>query len=208
MRGWLLGLLLLLGGSPSLLAQQSDSLPELTITADNPVPVTTVVPVLKPPQVVEMSTTVEEPPAHLSRKERRAWRQERFAQRLDSLVQSRNFIFWPNSMQRYPEGDMHLIYHDYYLLALYVDRVEVHLPVEWGITAYVGVLNFDAAEIEEFAISPMQQGWNIRFRVEKREELYWVDLLVSSHTGETILTLQTPRTTMRYVGVIYPPGQE
>ena len=203
----ILGLLLLLGSS-SLWAQQADSLPELTITADNPVPATTVVPVLKSPRVIGISTTVEEPPSHMNRKERRAWRQERFTERLDSLVQSRNFIFWPNSMQRYPEGDMHLIYHDYYLLALYFDRVEVHLPVEWGVTAYVGVLNFDAAEIEGFALSPVQQGWNLRFRVEKREELYWVDLLLSAHTGEAILTLQTPRTTMRYVGVIYPPGRE
>ena len=181
----------------------------MTITADNPIPESTIVPILRPPEVVgERTSEPDHSMRGLSRKERRALKAEEFRNQIDSLVESRSFLFWPNSMQRYPEGDMHLIYHDYYLLALYVDRVEVHLPVEWGITAYVGVLNFDAAEIEEFAISPMQQGWNIRFRVEKREELYWVDLLVSSHTGETILTLQTPRTTMRYVGVIYPPGQE
>lgn len=187
-------------------AQAADSVPQITITADNPVPVTTVVPVEEPPQVVTMSTREVEPPAHLSRKERRAWRQQRFVERLDSLIASRNFRFWPNSMQQRPDGTIRLIYNDYYLFALYTDHVEVHLPVEWGVTTYVGVLNFDSMAVEEYRSTPLPEGWNIRFWVEDGGERYWVDFLVSTLTGETQLTLQTPRTTMRYVGSLSALG--
>lgn len=186
-------------------AQEQDTLPDVTITADNPVPVTTVVPVLEPPQVIRMTTTVEEPPEHLSRKERRAWRQQRFTERLDSLISSRNYIFLPNSMQRRPDGEIHLIYNAYYCFGLYTDHVEVHLPVEWGETAYVGVVNFDTMSIADYAAVPIQQGWNIRFRIEDAQKSYWADFVVSAHTAETILTLQTPQTTMRYVGELSSP---
>jgi len=185
--------------APQIVTQQ-----QLTVTADNPLPETTVVPVMQPVTRVGMQTVVEESPSdrHLSREERRALKVRRFAEQVDSLVQSRNYIFWPNSMQQVPGGTFHLIYNGYYYFALFTDHVEVHLPTERGITPYVEVLNFDSMSLKEYTAAAIHGGWNVRFRITDGDACYVVDFVVSTVTGETILNLLTPTTSMRYVGTI------
>ena len=183
--------------SPSAATQQ------VTVTADNPVPATTVVPVQRPAVQVDERTVLDEQSARgMTREERRALRARRFAERIDSLVQSRDFIFWPNSMQQVPGGTIHLIYNESYYFGLFVDHVEVHLPTERGVTPFVEALNFDSMRLKEYTAAAIHGGWNIRFRIADGDDCYIVDFVVSTLTGETILSLLTPTTSMRYVGSI------
>lgn len=183
--------------NPSAVTQQ------VTVTADNPVPTTTVVPVQQPAVQVDERTVLDEQSARgMTREERRALRARRFAERIDSLVQSRDFIFWPNSMQQVPGGTIHLIYNESYYFGLFVDHVEVHLPTERGVTPFVEALNFDSMRLKEYTAAAVHGGWNIRFRIADGDDCYIVDFVVSTLTGETILSLLTPTTSMRYVGSI------
>lgn len=176
---------------------------EVSITANNPLPQTTVVPVEEPVEVIgEQTSAPLRMPHGLTRQERRAWQARQFADRVDSLVQSRNYLFWPNSMQQLPHGNIELIYNGYYYFGLYVDHVEVHLPTERGSTGYVEMVNFDSMSVKEFALSRQQSYWSVGLRIPDGDICYIAELRISTVTGESILTLITPYTTMRYVGTI------
>lgn len=168
------------------------------------VPQTTVVPVQQQPvQVVEHTTVYEEPTRGMDRAERRAYRAKVYAAKIDSLVQSRNYLFFPNSMQELPGGLIRSIFADYFFFGMFVDHVEVHLPTERGITQYVEILNFDSMSIRDYRASRVQWGWSISFNIADGDTLYHVDLAVSTATGESVLTLITPSVTMRYVGWLW-----
>lgn len=196
----LLGLLLLLPLSGR--AQQPDSLQQqITITAGNPIPQTTIVAVEQPDEhLVEHTTLIEPGSRHLSRKDRRTLRAQRFAAEVDSLVQSRSFLFVPDAMRCLPDGDLRMLYNGLYFFGLYIDHVEVHLPIERGVTHYVEMENFDTMSIKEYRATPIQTGWNVQFQIPEGEDEYWVDFTISTITGECILTFTTPTTTMRYIG--------
>lgn len=189
--------------APSAQAAPSQQFSLATAVADS-VPQTTVVPVeQKSVQVVEHTTVYEDAPRDMSRAERRAWRAKMYAAKIDSLVQSRNYLFFPNSMQEVPGGLIRSIYADYFFLGMFVDHVEVHLPTERGLTQYVEMLNFDSMSIREYRASRMQWGWAVSFNILDGESVYHVDLAVSTTTGETVLTLLTPSLAMRYVGWLW-----
>lgn len=174
-----------------------------TAAADS-VPQTTVVPVQQPPvHIVEHTTVYEKPTGRMTRPERRAYKAERYAARIDSLVQSRNYLFYPNSMQQQPKGLIRSIYADYFYFGLLTDRVEVHLPTETGATQYVWTLNFDAGPIRDYRTVHTQYGWGVSFAFEDGDDAYGAELAVSTVTGETILILTTPDVTMRYVGWLW-----
>ncbi|WP_297605352.1 hypothetical protein [uncultured Alistipes sp.] len=196
-------LLAALAGPVAAQENPAAAAPQFTVTADNPVPATTVVPVQQSAVQVGERTVIDDRSTRgMTREERRALRARRFAERIDSLVQSRDFIFWPNSMQQVPGGTIHLIYNESYYFGLFVDHVEVHLPTERGVTPFVEALNFDSMRLKEYAASAIHSGWNIRFRIADGDACYIVDFVVSTLTGETILSLLTPTTSMRYVGSI------
>jgi len=168
------------------------------------VPQTTVVPVQQAPaHITERTVVYEEPTRHMSRPERRAYRAKVYAARIDSLVQSRNYLFYPNSMQEMPGGLIRSIYADYFFFGLLVDHVEVHLPTERGITQYVEMLNFDSMSIGDYRASRMQWGWCVSFDFANGSASYHAEFSVSTVTGETVLTLITPAVTMRYVGWLW-----
>lgn len=168
------------------------------------IPQTTVVPVQEAPEELTEHTTVyEESGRGLDRAERRALRAKRYAAKVDSLVQSRNYMFFPNSMQELPGGLIRPIYADYFFFGMFVDHVEVHLPTERGMTQYVEMLNFDSMSIRNYQAARMQWGWAVAFNIADGETLYHVDLAVSTSTGECVLTLIAPAVTMRYVGWLW-----
>ena len=77
----------------------------LETSAADSVPQTTIVPVQQAPvQVVEHTTVYEEPAAGMDRAQRRAYKARVYAAKIDSLVQSRDYMFFPNSMQQLPGG--------------------------------------------------------------------------------------------------------
>lgn len=168
------------------------------------IPQTTIVPVQQAPvEVVERTTVYEEPTQGMDRVERRAYKAKVYAARIDSLVQSRNYMFFPNSMQELPGGMIRSIYADYFFFGMFVDHVEVHLPTERGITQYVEMLNFDSMSIRDYRAARVQWGWSICFNIADGDALYHADFAVSTSTGETVLTLMTPGITMRYVGWLW-----
>ena len=176
----------------------------LGTSAADSVPQTTIVPVQQAPvHLVEHTTVYEEPTRGMDRAERRAYKARVYAARIDSLVQSRNYLFFPDTMQEVPGGLIRSIYANYFFFGLFVDHVEVHLPTERGVTQYVEMLNFDSMSIRDYRAVRLQWGWNVTFSITDGEACYVVRLEVSTVTGETVLTLGTPALTMRYVGWLW-----
>lgn len=176
----------------------------LGTSAADSVPQTTIVPVQQAPvHLVEHTTVYEEPTRGMDRAERRAYKARVYAARIDSLVQSRNYLFFPDTMQEVPDGLIRSIYANYFFFGLFVDHVEVHLPTERGVTQYVEMLNFDSMSIRDYRAVRLQWGWNVTFSITDGEACYVVRLEVSTVTGETVLTLGTPALTMRYVGWLW-----
>lgn len=185
---------------------QVPSSPQFSLgtSAVDSVPQTTVVPVQQQPvQLVEHTTVYEDPARGMTRPERRAYRARLYAQKIDSLVQSRDYMFFPNSMQEIPGGLIRSIYADYFFFGMFVDHVEIHLPTERGVTQYVEMLNFDSMSIRSYQAARLQWGWCISFDVADGNTVYHADFAVSTATGETVLTLLTPDVTMRYVGWLW-----
>lgn len=174
------------------------------ISGADSVPQTTIVPVQQPAvQVVERTTVYEEPERGMDRAQRRAWKAKVYAAKIDSLVQSRNYMFFPNSMQEIPGGMIRSIYADYFYFGIFVDHVEVHLPTERGITQYVEMVNFDSMSLRDYRAARTQWGWSVTFNVADGDAAYHADFAVSTATGETVLILLTPSVTMRYVGWLW-----
>ena len=185
---------------------QASSSPQFSLgtSAVDSVPQTTVVPVQQQPvQLVEHTTVYEDPARGMTRPERRAYRARLYAQKIDSLVQSRDYMFFPNSMQEIPGGLIRSIYADYFFFGMFVDHVEIHLPTERGVTQYVEMLNFDSMSIRSYQAARLQWGWCISFDVADGNRVYHAEFAVSTATGETVLTLLTPDVTMRYVGWLW-----
>ena len=181
---------------------------QIELSDSSTIPQATVVPVQQAAlQVTERTVVDEQPLKGMNREERRAYKARRFAERIDSLVQTRDYVFWPNSMQEAPGGTIRLIYADYYYFGLFTDHVEVHLPTERGVSEYIEVLNFDSMNIRNYQASHTQSGWNVQFQIYDGDKCYVVDFVVSSVTGETVLNLLTPSVAMRYVGSILGPGR-
>ena len=101
------------------------------------VPQTAIVPVQQAPvRLVEHTNVYEVSGEGLNRVERRALRAKNYAACIDSLVQSHNYMFYPATMQEMPDGRVRSIYADYFFFALFVDHVEVHLPVDRAASQY------------------------------------------------------------------------
>lgn len=180
---------------------QSDTLYEATILRDS-VPVTTVVPVQRGDVVVNDTVSADSLKHHLTHAERRALRAKEFAAKVDSLVESLTFSFRPTTMQAMPNGELRMVYADYYYLLVSPMALEVHLPLERVLSQIISVLNFDNDGVE--GLKPEKYGtrWMLSFTAEYYGEAYEFGFTISTLTGEVLLTLQSPNYSMRYVGEI------
>ena len=118
----------------------------------------------------------------LSAKERREMRAAEFAANIDSLVVSRDYVFYPITMQN--------------------DSVAVHLPFEFN-NFVIYTENFDSP-VEGYAATLNDGLWRVTYSVENEGEKWVVELLVSNVTGQAQLAIATPDATMRYVGTVEP----
>ncbi len=183
-------------------AQSPDSTTmNVTVGGGATVPTTTIIPVAEPPvKIVDTTYVRTAPPSTKERCRRRDKQCRTFASRLDSLVRSRNFLFYPDTMQEVePSGRRRNVYAQFFYLGIFTDMVEVHLPISHESSERVEVLNFDSG-ISDWKLLPYDSGWSITFRMQYYDKPYFARLVISSVTGETILTLVTPEVTMRYVG--------
>jgi hypothetical protein len=137
-----------------------------------------------------------------TRAERRACRAEAFAFRIDSLVGTRSFAFYPTTMQASTKGELRSIYAQYYYVFISPVDLEVHLPIETGITQYVSMLNFDADTVDEFHTSKHLSQWVITFSATTHSDKYYFNILISTVTGETEMLVQSSKVAMRYLGTI------
>ena len=193
--------LLMLATATHAMAQNTTQ--QITIERDS-VPVTTIVPVEQPPYTLtdSIAQAAPSPEKFLSRREQRAERARLYAFSIDSLVATRSFAFYPTAMQAVPDGEIRMVYADYFYAYFSPVMVEVHLPMERGTMRQISIINFDSSEMEDFASAKFQTQWNIYFSVDDRGKKYDFALVISTVTGQTELTVESPDGAMRYIGSV------
>lgn len=181
---------------------QNQTQQNISIQRDS-VPVTTVVPVEQSPagvrDTITQSATSQN---YMTRTERRAKREHDYSFKIDSLIATRAFAFYPTLMEAVPGGEIKQVYADYFYLYVSPVDLEVHLPTEHGVAQQVAILNFDTDHIGAYTAVKYLTQWNISFAAKDEGVEYGFSLDVSTITGRTELTVETPKGTMQYVGSI------
>ena len=190
-------------GNDTLSSRRSmQPVPQFSVTR-SAVPQLSIVPVLGSDyHVVDTLTKDNRCQSPSTRAERRACRAEAFAFHIDSLVATRSFAFYPTTMQSSPRGELRSIYAQYYYIFVSPVDLEVHLPIEMGITQYVSMLNFDTDTVDEFHTTKHLSQWVITFSASTHQDKYYFNILISTITGETELLVQSSQVAMRYLGTI------
>ena len=94
----------------------------------------------------------------------RQLRQQRFMERLDSMVASGDFQFLPVSMEWGPRGGSQIINDFYYYIGIFKNRLQVHIPVVIGrAMTYNAVVNFDTDKMTGFRTQRNDSGWKVSF---------------------------------------------
>ena len=86
------------------------------------------------------------------REKRRAERIANYEQFMDSLVQSRNFQFNPQSMQRQPAGPLRQIMNPEFSLGIWDGTADICLPYIKGYVApyYVTIINYTVSDLQGY----------------------------------------------------------
>ncbi len=187
-------------------ADAQNTAQQLTIKRDS-VPVTTIVPVQQAAYTVTDTITRPAPTApsseqYLSHRERRAQRARQYAMSIDSLIATRSFAFYPTAMQAVPDGEIRLVYADYFYAYFSPVSLEVHLPMERGSMRQIAIINFDTDGLENYSSAKFQSQWNVSFSAQDNGQRYDFALVISTITGQTELTIQCPDGAMRYIGSV------
>ena len=203
----LLALLLALCAISAAQAQQPTA---ATITAQrDSVPTTTIVPVQQAPLTLRDTISAPAPDSRpMNHRQRREERARRYAMTIDSLVATRSFAFYPTVMQAVPDGEIRLVYADYFYAYISPVDLEVHLPLERGAMRQVSMMNFDSDRIENYVSAKFQTQWNISFSARDDGRQYDFSLMISPVTGQTELTVEGPDGAMRYVGSVGQRSRE
>lgn len=174
----------------------------VTLQKDS-IPVATIVPALQPAAGVR--DTISENPtieSRMTRTERRTKRAEDYAFKIDSLIATRAFAFYPTLMQAVPAGEMRQVYANYFYAYISPVDLEVHLPTEYGMAQQMSMLNFDTEHIGNYTAVKYLTQWSISFLAKDDGVEYSFSLDVSTITGRSVLNVECPKGTMRYVGSI------
>lgn len=203
-------LLALLLALCAISAAQAQHPTAATITAQrDSVPTTTIVPVQQAPLTLRDTISAPAPDSRpMNHRQRREERARRYAMTIDSLVATRSFAFYPTVMQAVPDGEIRLVYADYFYAYLSPVDLEVHLPLERGAMRQVSIMNFDSDRIENYVSAKFQTQWNISFSARDDGRQYDFSLMISTVTGQTELTVEGPDGAMRYVGSVGQRSRE
>lgn len=135
-----------------------------------------------------------------SAKAEREARKAAFSASVSRIVESRNYIFRPITMQNVVTGNTRDIFAYYLYAGITGDKVVLHLPVEF--TSYViDTINLDAF-IENYTATLADGNWRITFSFENGNERWFAEFFLSTITGQTRLALVTPKGVMRYLGTL------
>lgn len=173
----------------------------ITLQHDS-IPASTVVPVIQPTYGVNDTINRATELSHMTRTERRARRAHDYAFHIDSLVATRAFAFYPTLMQAMPAGEIEQVYADYFYIFISPVDLEVHMPIEHGVSQQPSILNFDTDGIENYTAVKYIAQWNISFTAKDDGIEYGFALDISTITGRTELTIEYPKGMMQYVGSI------
>ncbi len=181
---------------------QNKTQQEISAERDS-LPASTIVPVIQPTYGVTDTITRPAPdPTHMTRTERRAKRAHDYAFKIDSLIATRAYAFYPTLMQAVPNGEENGVYADYFYTYVSPVDLEVHMPIECGAAQQISVLNFDTESIADYTAVKYLTQWNISFVAKKDGTEYGFSLDVSTITGRTEMTIESPKGIMQYVGSI------
>ena len=165
-------------------------------------PASTVVPIIQPTYGVSDTLTRNTQQTPLTHKGRRAKQAHDYAFKIDSLIATRAYAFYPTLMQAVPNGEIKQVYADYFYAYVSPVDLEIHLPIEHGIAQQTSILNFDTESIENYTAVKYLTQWNISFTAKSDGVEYGISLDVSTVTGRTELTLEYPKGMMQYIGSI------
>lgn len=167
------------------------------------IPTATIVPALQPAagvrDTISDNVTIE---IRMTRTERRTKRAEDYAFKIDSLIATRAFAFYPTLMQAVPGGEMRQVYANYFYAYISPVDLEVHLPTEYGMAQQMSMLNFDTEHIGNYTAVKYLTQWSISFLAKDDGVEYGFSLDISTITGRSVLNVESPKGTMRYVGSI------
>lgn len=193
----LLSIMLLLTLSACVAQNQS-----VTLQKDS-IPTATIVPALQPAagvrDTISDNATIQ---SRMTRTERRTKRAEDYAFKIDSLIATRAFAFYPTLMQAVPGGEIRQVYANYFYAYISPVDLEVHLPTEYGMAQQMSMLNFDTEHIGNYTAVKYLTQWSISFLAKDDGVEYSFSLDVSTITGRSVLNVECPKGTMRYVGSI------
>ena len=154
----LLTMLLLLTLSACVAQNQS-----VTLQKDS-IPAATIVPALQPAagvrDTISKNATIQ---SRMTRTERRTKRAEDYAFKIDSLIATRAFAFYPTLMQAVPGGEIRQVYANYFYAYISPVDLEVHLPTEYGMAQQMSMLNFDTEHIGNYTAVKYLTQWSISF---------------------------------------------
>ena len=193
----LLTIMLLLTLSACVAQNQSVALQKDSI------PTATIVPALQPAagvrDTISNNATIQ---SRMTRTERRTKRAEDYAFKIDSLIATRAFAFYPTLMQAVPGGEIRQVYANYFYAYISPVDLEVHLPTEYGMAQQMSMLNFDTEHIGNYTAVKYLTQWSISFLAKDDGVEYSFSLDISTITGRSVLNVESPKGTMRYVGSI------
>lgn len=200
----ILSLVILLGPLTACVAQNATQQSEQqTLSAQQTAaPASTVVPIIQPTYGVSDTLTRNTQEAPLTHTGQRAKQAHDYAFKIDSLIATRAYAFYPTLMQAVPNGEMKQVYADYFYAYVSPVDLEIHLPIEHGIAQQTSILNFDTESINNYTAVKYLTQWNISFTAKSDGVEYGISLDVSTITGRTELTLEYPKGVMQYIGSI------
>lgn len=135
-----------------------------------------------------------------SAKAQREARKEAYASNISRIIESRDYIFRPITMQNVVTGNTRDIFAYYLYAAVLNDKVVLHLPVEF--TSYVvDTVNLDTFA-EEYKSSLIDGNWRVTFAFMNGDEKWFAELFLSTITGQARLAIASPKGVMRYLGTI------
>lgn len=142
-----------------------------------------------------------------ARRERRAQRLAEYERHIDSLVESRNFRFAPQTMQQLPAGMMRNLTNPIYELTIMGPEVDVCLPFLKGYTPpyYPVVFNYILTSVRGYNAIKNSEGWHITFESTMYSTTdYTFTLEIYSKYGGATLTLSSPfYNSVQYTGNIF-----
>ncbi|MBO5717385.1 MAG: DUF4251 domain-containing protein [Alistipes sp.] len=141
-----------------------------------------------------------------ARREQRARRLAEYERHIDSIVQSRNFRFMPQTMQQLPAGMMRNLTNPTFELTVLGSEVDVCLPFLKGYTPpyYPVVFNYVLTSVQGYNAVKSSEGWHITFHSTMYSSSdYTFTLEIYSKYGGATLTLSSPfYNSVQYTGNI------